>query len=67
MRSEGNRFTERFGIAYPVVQGPLGGFRSQKLTATVSNFGGLGSLVIAPFVMGPERSTGANRRIAWTR
>jgi len=33
----------RLGIEYPIVQGPLGGFASQKLTATVSNFGGLGS------------------------
>src|SRR5258705_8822687 len=27
----------------PVIQGPLGGLSSQKLTAAVSNFGGLGS------------------------
>jgi nitronate monooxygenase len=31
------------GIEYPIIQGPLGGFSSQRLTATVSNFGGLGS------------------------
>ncbi|QEE31503.1 nitronate monooxygenase [Terriglobus albidus] len=30
------------GVAYPIVQGPLGGFSSQRLTAGVSNFGGLG-------------------------
>jgi nitronate monooxygenase len=30
-------------IEYPIIQGPLGGFSSQKLTASVSNFGGLGS------------------------
>jgi nitronate monooxygenase len=29
------------GIDYPIVQGPFGGFPSQKLTAAVSNFGGL--------------------------
>src|SRR6266571_3366494 len=38
-----NRLTAKLGIAYPVIQGPLGGLSSQKLTAVVSNFGGLGS------------------------
>jgi nitronate monooxygenase len=38
-----NRLTAKLGIGYPVIQGPLGGLSSQKLTATVSNFGGLGS------------------------
>lgn len=38
-----NRLTEKLGIAYPIIQGPLGGLSSQKLTAAVSNFGGLGS------------------------
>jgi nitronate monooxygenase len=38
-----NRFTAKLGIDYPVIQGPLGGLSSQKLTAAVSNFGGLGS------------------------
>jgi nitronate monooxygenase len=38
-----NRLTAKFGIEYPVIQGPLGGLSSQKLTAAVSNFGGLGS------------------------
>src|SRR5215470_12276712 len=33
----------RLGIAYPIIQGPLGGFASQRLTAAVSNHGGLGS------------------------
>jgi nitronate monooxygenase len=28
---------------YPIIQGPLGGLSSQRLTAAVSNFGGLGS------------------------
>jgi nitronate monooxygenase len=35
--------TARLGIEYPIIQGPLGGLSSQRLTATVSNFGGLGS------------------------
>ncbi len=38
-----NRLTEKFGITYPIIQGPLGGLSSQRLTAAVSNFGGLGS------------------------
>jgi nitronate monooxygenase len=38
-----NRLTAKLGIDYPVFQGPLGGLSSQKLTAAVSNFGGLGS------------------------
>src|SRR5438132_1133451 len=38
-----NRLTAKLGIDYPVIQGPLGGLSSQRLTAAVSNFGGLGS------------------------
>jgi nitronate monooxygenase len=37
------RITESLGIQYPIIQGPLGGLSTQRLTATVSNFGGLGS------------------------
>src|SRR4051812_41915833 len=38
-----NRLTEKLGIDYPIIQGPLGGLSSQRLAAEVSNFGGLGS------------------------
>ena len=38
-----NRLAAKLGIDYPIIQGPLGGLSSQKLTAAVSNFGGLGS------------------------
>src|ERR1700720_1658564 len=38
-----NRLTAKLRIDYSVIQGPLGGLSSQKLTAAVSNFGGLGS------------------------
>src|SRR2546423_8478813 len=38
-----NRVTEKLGIDYPIIQGPLGGLSSQRLTAAVSNYGGLGS------------------------
>lgn len=46
-----NRLATTLGITYPIVQGPLGGLSSQRLTAAVSNFGGLGSfgaLSLAP-------------------
>ena len=35
--------TTRLGIEYPIIQGPLGGLSSRRLTAAVSNFGCLGS------------------------
>lgn len=38
-----NKLTSKLGIDYPIIQGPLGGLSSQKLTAAVSEFGGLGS------------------------
>src|ERR1700721_4393792 len=38
-----NRLSAKLGIEYPIVQGPLCGLSSQRLTAAVSNFGGLGS------------------------
>src|ERR1700704_2089073 len=38
-----NRLTAKLGIDDPVIQGPLGGLSSQKLTAAVSNLGALGS------------------------
>jgi nitronate monooxygenase len=37
------RVASTLGIEYPLIQGPLGGFSSERLTALVSNFGGLGS------------------------
>lgn len=39
-----NRLTAKLGIEYPIIQGPFGGLASQRLTAAVSNFGGLGSI-----------------------
>src|SRR5262245_41949360 len=38
-----SRVSERLGIQYPIIQGPLGGVPTQRLTAAVSNYGGLGS------------------------
>ena len=38
-----NRLTEKLGIEYPIIQVPLGDLSSQRLTAAISNFGGLGS------------------------
>jgi nitronate monooxygenase len=37
------RVSSSLGIEFPIIQGPLGGLSTQRLTATVSNFGGLGS------------------------
>ncbi|HWB53782.1 MAG TPA: nitronate monooxygenase [Tepidisphaeraceae bacterium] len=37
------RVSSRLGIKFPIIQGPLGGLSSQRLTAAVSNYGGLGS------------------------
>jgi len=37
------RVASALGVQYPIIQGPLGGSSSQRLTAAVSNFGGLGS------------------------
>jgi nitronate monooxygenase len=37
------RVSELLRIKYPIIQGALGGLSSQRLTAAVSNFGGLGS------------------------
>ena len=39
-----SRVEDLLGIVYPIIQAPFGGFASQRLTATVSNLGGLGSL-----------------------
>jgi nitronate monooxygenase len=38
-----NRLAAKLAIEYPIVQGPLGGLSAQRLTAAVSNFGGLAS------------------------
>src|SRR5258708_4424406 len=38
------RISSSLGVEYPIIQGPLGGLSTQRLTAAVSNFGGLGSL-----------------------
>jgi nitronate monooxygenase len=46
------RISEGLGIEYPIIQGPLGGLSTQRLTATVSNFGGLGSF--AAHAMSPS-------------
>jgi nitronate monooxygenase len=49
-----SRLSAKLGIEYPIIQGPLGGLSSQRLTAAVSNYGGLGSFVahsLAPAAM----------------
>ena len=37
------RISSSLGVEYRIIQGPLGGLSTQRLTATVSNFGGLDS------------------------
>src|SRR3984893_15793956 len=37
------RVSSILGVKYPIIQGPLGGLSTQRMTANVSNFGGLGS------------------------
>src|SRR5437868_1215587 len=37
------RISDKLGIEYPIIQWPLGGLSSQRLTAAVSNFAGRGS------------------------
>ena len=56
-----NRLTARLGIDYPIIQGPLGGLSSQRLTAAVSNFGGLGSF--GAHTLAPEAIEGAIAQI----
>src|SRR6185369_1816730 len=48
-----NRLTAKLGLEYPIIQGPFGGFSSQRLTAAVSNFGGLGSF--GAYSLSPEQ------------
>ena len=38
------RVAQQLGIDYPIIRAPFGGLPSQRLTATVSNLGALGSL-----------------------
>src|SRR6266853_6858605 len=47
-----NRLTSRLGLQYPIIQGPLGGLSSQRLTAAVSNYGGLGSFAAHSLTLG---------------
>jgi nitronate monooxygenase len=47
-----SRVSKRLGIEYPIVQGPLGGVPTQRLTAAVSNYGGLGSFGAHGFAPG---------------
>src|SRR5580692_4780582 len=57
-----NRLTAMLGIEYPIIQGPLGGLSSQRLTAAVSNFGGLGSFGAHSLTPGAIKSTISENR-----
>ena len=56
------RLNDLFGIEHPIVLAPMAGFATVELAATVSNFGGLGSIGCA--TMTPQRAadTVANLR-----
>ncbi len=43
------RFTEKFGVKYPIMQGALGYLSGAELVAAVSNAGGLGTLETISF------------------
>lgn len=58
----GNEFTRRFGLTFPIVQGPMGGVAGAELVAAVANAGGLGILPI--WSQSPETAV---RRIEQTR
>jgi nitronate monooxygenase len=62
-----NRLTEKLGIEYPIIQGPLGGLASQRLMAQVSNFGGLGSLGALSLAPAAIRDVIAETRSLTTR
>src|SRR3954453_16608265 len=57
-----SRVSRRLGIEYPIIQGPFGGLSSQRLTAAVSNFGGLGSFGAHGLAPDPIRSVIAEIR-----
>lgn len=48
----GSEIQQRLGLRYPIVQGPFGGGSSVKLTALVSEMGGLGSY--GAYTMAPD-------------
>jgi nitronate monooxygenase len=52
-----SRVEELLGIVYPIIQAPFGGFASQRLAATVSNLGGLGSLGVVSLSESAIRDT----------
>lgn len=49
------RFTERVGVAHPVVQEGLGPYKTVRLAAAVSNAGGLGTVSIPGITEEPVR------------
>src|SRR3954463_782575 len=56
------RVAARLGLTYPIIQGPLGGVPSQRLTAAVSNYGGLGSFGAGGLTPGAIKDAVAERR-----
>ncbi len=63
-----NAFTSRFGLRWPIVQGPFGGGNSSvALVAAVSNAGALGSLGAVGLAPAEIRATAAAIRAATDR
>src|SRR6202047_4465984 len=62
-----NRLTAKLGIDYPIIQGPLGGLSSQRLTAAVSNFGGFRSIGHYGLTPGPIKDVIAQIRSLTSR
>jgi len=56
------RLTDLFGIEHPIVLAPMAGFATVELAATVSNFGGLGSIGCATMNSQRAADTVANLR-----
>jgi len=55
------KITELLGIQYPILQGPIGGFSTAELLASVSNAGGLGSL--GAYTLSPQEILEADKAI----
>jgi NAD(P)H-dependent flavin oxidoreductase YrpB (nitropropane dioxygenase family) len=46
------RFTELFGVEYPIVSAGMGGVALAELAAAVSNAGGIGTIALAGCTLG---------------
>ncbi|WP_426074367.1 NAD(P)H-dependent flavin oxidoreductase [Janthinobacterium sp. DSP2-3-3] len=56
------RFLDRLGLRYPIIQAPMAGVSTPRLAAVVSNAGGLGSLAIGAGTVAQARQVIADTR-----